>query len=294
MLAEGSMAQGSDDWKALVSTFVGGLLFAVALLCLPPRPSWSPDAAPYGWPQIALVIALVGMIIVAYLRARLRRPYFFLAIGAVGTLSVLHLITVPSISIHLPQVGSAELGVHQPPWVSHAALLVVAIVALVLDFKSRPSEPAPAGKVLPQDLADAIIGTWRVRLTSDYSKGEAPPEPLTCYLVVRSLEGQLSCRLLSLEASSDSTSIALNRNPDGSWLLSYTYLSSPKPEHRARSQIHDGAAKVRVSPTGAGLVDGEYWTSRRSGGALAFVEKSVVFADSFDTAEKLHFLPMQG
>ncbi len=132
-----------------------------------------------------------------------------------------------------------------------------------------------------------LRGTWRGTLRA-VGTSEAPVAPAkVAYLAVEQTLTTISVRLLTDESESDQIAGTVFRRPSGALAISYTYLNTPEVERREASPIHHGGGLLTVHD-GTGLrLEGEYWTERRTKGALSFAEHTERVARSYADAAAL-------
>lgn len=126
-----------------------------------------------------------------------------------------------------------------------------------------------------------LQGTWRGELKSDWIDPTTQQRiaPIPVVLVVQQTFSTISCTLMTAESTSYSTTAAINLAPDDKDLyLTYNYTNRPKATIRDRSAIHDGAAILKIIKRPRRMLEGEYWTSRKTRGELTlnFESKSLV------------------
>lgn len=126
-----------------------------------------------------------------------------------------------------------------------------------------------------------LQGTWRGELKSDWINPatQQPIAPIPVVLVVRQTFSTINCTLMTKESSSYSTTAAINLAPNNKDLyLTYNYTNRPKATIRDRSAIHDGASILKIIKRPTRMLEGEYWTSRKTRGdiTLNFESKSLV------------------
>jgi hypothetical protein len=126
-----------------------------------------------------------------------------------------------------------------------------------------------------------LQGTWRGKLKSDWidPATQQAIAPIPVVLVIRQTFSTISCALMTKESSSYSTTAAINLAPDNKDLyLTYNYTNRPKATIRDRSAIHDGASILKIIKRPTRMLEGEYWTSRKTRGEiiLNFESKSLV------------------
>ena len=129
-----------------------------------------------------------------------------------------------------------------------------------------------------------LQGTWEGRVESTWSgpKGEQPAKPMPAILVIKQTFSTISCVMYTEESTSYSNAAQISRDNDsGTLRLSYNYTSRPKAKLRDRSEIHDGAAILRIVTEPQRALEGEYWTSRKTTGDMRLTFKSRELAGGF-------------
>ena len=128
-----------------------------------------------------------------------------------------------------------------------------------------------------------LQGTWRGELRSDWvnpATGQGVP-PIPICIVIRQTFSSIGITLMTQESSSYSTAAEINTlYGDPQLCLSYTYTNRPKATLRNRSQIHDGAAILKIVSSPRSL-EGEYWTSRKTRGDIDVKFQSRRLAERF-------------
>ena len=139
--------------------------------------------------------------------------------------------------------------------------------------------------------APVVSGTWRGELAThwkDPDTGEVP-SPKTVYLAIHQTLTTIHVRMLTDESASDQVSGGISSDGSAPTIV-YTYRSEPDLALRGvRSEIHYGAAVLRVNGKPARELEGRYWTDRLSRGTFSFTEHSVYIAQSFAEASKLKY-----
>lgn len=118
-----------------------------------------------------------------------------------------------------------------------------------------------------------LQGTWsgEVRSTWINPVTDAGIGPIPATMVIKQTFSSLSCVLLTGESQSFSLTAQVNEDDDSSVLqLSYVYTNRPRARVRFRSEIHDGAAILTLKDADTLVLDGEYWTSRKTTGEMTF------------------------
>lgn len=119
-----------------------------------------------------------------------------------------------------------------------------------------------------------LQGTWSGTLQSTWEdpKTKKLLDPFPVKLCIRQDFENIFITMYTKESPSYSRAARFLTEPDGTTSLSYTYSNKPSAIVRDRSEIHDGAAYLKVSNSSKLSLNGEYWTSRKTTGELK-VEK---------------------
>jgi hypothetical protein len=118
-----------------------------------------------------------------------------------------------------------------------------------------------------------LQGTWRGQLKSDWVDPATGKniDSISAVLVIRQTFSTIKCTLMTQESASYSTTADINYIQGGEDLyLTYNYTNRSKATIRDRSPIHDGAAILKIIRTPNRLLEGEYWTSRKTRGEMTF------------------------
>jgi hypothetical protein len=172
-----------------------------------------------------------------------------------------------------------------------AALAIADVVPVLLlgasIFEARLWRWAP---LHPHLVGTPVIrGTWKGTLTAiwpDPATG-VPILPKTVYLAVEQTLTTVGVWLFTDESTSSSIAGSVANVPARGWVVSYTYLSTPRIERRDASPINYGGALLSIIDGGGLTIDGEYWNDRASKGRMTFREFHHAIARSFENAELL-------
>ncbi len=129
-----------------------------------------------------------------------------------------------------------------------------------------------------------LQGTWRGELKSDWKNPETGKiiDPIPVVLVIRQTFSNIKCTLMTKESTSYSTTADINIVPSGDDLyLTYNYTNRPKIAVRDRSAIHDGASILKIIRKPSKSLEGEYWTSRKTGGDISLTFESKDLTEKF-------------
>lgn len=128
-----------------------------------------------------------------------------------------------------------------------------------------------------------IQGTWHGFIISTWINPQTNEKlvPLPALLVIKQAFNRIDCFLYTKESSSYSTVADINKDQGGNFYLSYNYTNRPKVSFRERSEIHDGAAILRIVKSPYYTLEGEYWTSRKTTGEMKFKFESKKLTEAF-------------
>jgi SMODS-associating 2TM, beta-strand rich effector domain len=118
-----------------------------------------------------------------------------------------------------------------------------------------------------------LSGTWEGEVRSTWTNPATGSgiAPIPSRLIIKQTFSSISCVLVTGESQSYSLTAQINEDDDSGVLqLSYAYTNRPRARVRFRSEIHDGAAILTVREDDGMVLDGEYWTSRKTTGEMTF------------------------
>jgi hypothetical protein len=131
-------------------------------------------------------------------------------------------------------------------------------------------------------LLPDLQGTWKGTLESTWvdpnTNRKIPLKDVT--LVIKQTFLTISCEMYTDESYSFSNTAQINQDDESRiFWLSYNYTNRSKANVRDRSAIHDGAAILKVITGLDRVLEGEYWTSRKTTGDICvkFVSKKLEF-----------------
>lgn len=101
-------------------------------------------------------------------------------------------------------------------------------------------------------------------------------------LAIKQNFSSIKCTLTTQESTSYSTTADINVVPNGEGLyLTYSYTNRPKATLRDRSEIHDGAAILKIIKKPSFALEGEYWISRKTRGDMILQFQSREIEEKF-------------
>ncbi len=131
-----------------------------------------------------------------------------------------------------------------------------------------------------------LQGTWKGYLKSDWINPETGKgiDPIPVVLVIRQTFSTIKCTLMTKESTSYSTTADITLVPSSEDLsLTYNYTNRSKAIIRDRSPIHDGASILKIIKNPKRVLEGEYWTSRKTRGEMHLEFSSKVLSESFNS-----------
>jgi hypothetical protein len=138
-----------------------------------------------------------------------------------------------------------------------------------------------------------LQGTWKGRFESDYvplgAGADALPVRGEAFLVVRQTFATINAKMVTRESRSETLVCKVVRCDDETSELVAIYSNTPRVSVRDRSEIHFGGFRLRVLGKRNPVLEGEYWTSRKTRGELVFRERNRQPVDDFERASRLQF-----
>ena len=135
-----------------------------------------------------------------------------------------------------------------------------------------------------------LHGTWRGQLVSTWvnAEGQTVP-PIEAYVAVTQTASTIRMRLMTRESESELLGGSFVRDGDGLSRLFGTYRNTPKQEVRHRSQIHHGGLFLSVHGEPPRVLEGEYWTDRKTTGSLRFEARTSEIHRRFEDANRADY-----
>lgn len=123
-----------------------------------------------------------------------------------------------------------------------------------------------------------LEGTWKGQLETTWinpETGKTPP-PIKLTMIIKQSFDTINCTLHTKESDSYSNSATLSIQTDSQIkIFSYNYTNFPLQKVRTRSEIHNGAAILKIASNPKIILKGEYWTDRKTTGSLFLERKSI-------------------
>lgn len=133
-----------------------------------------------------------------------------------------------------------------------------------------------------------LQGTWTGVLKSTWinPKTNKPVDPIPVQFCIRQDFENIHISMHTKESSSFSQAARFILESDNTISLSYTYSNKPQATVRDRSEIHDGAAYLRIIESETLRLEGEYWTSRKTTGDINIKKTSNDLINCFTDTTK--------
>jgi len=130
------------------------------------------------------------------------------------------------------------------------------------------------------DLQGTWAGTIQSTWTATARELAAPPIPVL--LVVRQSFASITCVMYSNESTSSSSAAQIiGEEGSGQPQLCFIYSNRPRATLRDRSELHEGAAMLRIAARPKRILEGQYWTDRKTTGDIQVLFKSKNLTDRF-------------
>lgn len=128
-----------------------------------------------------------------------------------------------------------------------------------------------------------LDGTWIGFLQSTWENPEIGKriDPIPVQFCIHQDFEHLNITMFTKESKSYSQAASFITENDGSIGLKYTYTNKPKATVRDRSEIHEGAASLKIVEIPKLALTGEYWTGRKTTGEIEVKKKLNTSTDCF-------------
>jgi hypothetical protein len=131
-----------------------------------------------------------------------------------------------------------------------------------------------------------LQGTWAGIIQSTWTEtaAESTPPPIPVLLVIRQSFSSVHCVMYSKESTSSSGAAQIiAEEGSGQPQLCFIYSNRPRASVRDRSGIHEGAAILKIVMKPKRILEGQYWTDRKTTGDIQVLFKSKNPTDRFST-----------
>lgn len=119
-----------------------------------------------------------------------------------------------------------------------------------------------------------LSGEWEGHLISSYLKDGKPLPPIPTKVTIGQTFFNVQVQIQTGESKSFSTGASFDIDSErGLHQLFYSYLNTPKPSVRDRSEMHYGTTRLEFKGFNVDELEGEYWTSRKTTGELHLKRK---------------------
>ena len=196
----------------------------------------------------AIVFAVAGVYLIAFLARGLPTTELFAPIGAASSVASLLVLAFDHFLWRLPKVGRR--------------------------FSKRPDMRGTWRGRLASNWIDPETGQ------------RIDPDP-EVYLVVRQTFWSVTANLITKESKSCSTTATIEDDGCGQYQFVAQYRNTPRASVRERSEVHHGSFKLDIGGEPVDRLEGYYWTDRNTMGELEFDLRSGKAVDSFSHAQGL-------
>lgn len=118
-----------------------------------------------------------------------------------------------------------------------------------------------------------LSGNWSGTIKSNWKEKEL--EPIPTEVSITQTFFNIQVRIKTGESRSYSIGASFDIDKErGFQQLFYSYLNTPKPGVRERSEIHYGSTLLNFEGFNVTKMDGEYWTSRETTGEIELTKKN--------------------
>jgi SMODS-associating 2TM, beta-strand rich effector domain len=117
-----------------------------------------------------------------------------------------------------------------------------------------------------------LSGDWIGTIKSNWKDKQL--EPIPTGVSINQTFFNIQVRIKTIESRSYSIGASFDIDKDrGFQQLFYSYLNTPKPGVRERSEIHYGSTLLNFEGFKVSKMEGEYWTSRETTGEIELARK---------------------
>lgn len=117
-----------------------------------------------------------------------------------------------------------------------------------------------------------LSGDWSGTIKSNWKEKELEPIPIEVSITQTFFNIQVRIKTGESRSYSIGASFDIDKER-GFQQLFYSYLNTPKPGVRERSEIHYGSTLLNFEGFNVTKMDGEYWTSRETTGEIELTKK---------------------
>lgn len=133
-----------------------------------------------------------------------------------------------------------------------------------------------------------IAGTWQGQIISDWidEANMQKKPPIEAYIIIRQTFSSIQVKLVTQESSSELIDGKLFKN-NGIVRLTGVYMNISKQAYRDKSPIHYGGIFLEICENDSVILEGYYWTDRKSRGDLYFKNKVKSICSNFEDCKKI-------
>jgi SMODS-associating 2TM, beta-strand rich effector domain len=141
-----------------------------------------------------------------------------------------------------------------------------------------------------------LRGTWKGYFVSDWIDPETnrPRGRIEAYLVIRQTFSSVDVRLHTVESGSTALSANIIEDGQGLHTVAVLYENSPSIHLRQKSPIGHGGMLLHVRGNPIHQLDGEYWTERKTKGAVHFDVRAEELCSDFEHCKRQSYRQLVG
>jgi SMODS-associating 2TM, beta-strand rich effector domain len=204
-----------------------------------------------------------------------------IAVGCLAWIGVL----LSAGTVHVDQTIQAGGAVHESRalWAPYGSAVTAASLFVWFFDKWLWAWPPFSWFVKRPDLR----GTWHGEIVSGWINPQtnAPLPPIPAFVYVTETASTLYMRQFTAESESATLAASMLKDTDDADSVAVLYRNDSKAHVRERSPIHFGGMHLRVS--GEDVLEGDYWTDRKTSGRIALKRISRAKCRSFADAQRL-------
>jgi hypothetical protein len=131
-----------------------------------------------------------------------------------------------------------------------------------------------------------LQGTWRAGVRSSWHHGDAEPQQIEGFMVMRQTYSSISMRFYTAESASELVACRITRSEDSVCEVVGVYQNVPRLLTRTDSPVHFGGLILRVQGDPVYALEGQYWTDRRTLGEIHLSDRQPKLHYDFTSAQR--------
>lgn len=127
-----------------------------------------------------------------------------------------------------------------------------------------------------------ISGTWQGYISSNYvDENSKRLDQIEVYFIIRQTLTSIDIRMITAESSSDII-VARIYKMNGTLRIGGIYMNIPKQVYREKSPIHYGGLSLEICINSTIVLEGSYWTDRKTQGDISFKNRRKIICSTFE------------